>query len=314
MRHGDVSYVDEAGAPVKPEDVPLTPRGREQAAAARDALANVELDLVVASDLPRTLETAEIVAPGKHVELWPELAEWRGGRLDAIPPDELEAAFVGALQVKDEAQRFLGGESLGEALDRVHPALERLLARDWHTALAVLHGGVNRIVISYALSGDRTYFGTFEQAPGVHQRARRRRRRLDRPHGQLRPLRPAPPRPDDDDGAPLGAAAAVPRRARVAPRSRSRPRRRYAPRITVHFAHPLLVEPGRGECREPARGHARIHPVRDRVPEERRDVVLRLAEHRLRIDREVAARRVRGCCGGGSRRGRGRRGRASSEP
>ena len=67
--------------------------------------------------------------------------------------------------MRDEAQRFLGGESLGEALDRVHPALERLLARDWHTALAVLHGGVNRIVISYALSGDRTYFGTFEQAP-----------------------------------------------------------------------------------------------------------------------------------------------------
>ena len=41
MRHGDVSYVDEAGAPVKPEDVPLTARGREQAAAARDALASV---------------------------------------------------------------------------------------------------------------------------------------------------------------------------------------------------------------------------------------------------------------------------------
>jgi broad specificity phosphatase PhoE len=141
MRHGDVSYVDEAGAPVKPEDVPLTPRGREQAAAARDVLEDVTFDLVLASDLPRTLETAEIVAPGTHVELWPELAEWRGGRLDAIPPDELEAAFVGALQVKDEAQRFLGGESLGEALDRVHPALERLLARDWHTALAVLHGG-----------------------------------------------------------------------------------------------------------------------------------------------------------------------------
>ena len=145
--------------------MPLTPRGLEQAAAAREALAGVELDLVVASDLPRTAETAAIVAPGHEVERWPEFAEWRGGRLDAIPPEELEAAFVGALRVKDEAQRFLGGESLGEALDRVHPALDRLVARDWETALAVFHGGVNRIVISYALSGDRTYFGTFEQAP-----------------------------------------------------------------------------------------------------------------------------------------------------
>jgi broad specificity phosphatase PhoE len=165
MRHADVSYVDGAGQPVNPETVPLTPRGLEQAAAARDALAGVEFDLVVASDLPRTAETAAIVAPGYDPERWPDFAEWRGGRLDAIPPDELEEAFVGALRVKDEAKRFLGGESLGEALDRVHPALDKLVAREWETALAVFHGGVNRIVISYALSGDRTYFGTFEQAP-----------------------------------------------------------------------------------------------------------------------------------------------------
>ena len=165
LRHGDVSYVDEAGEPVQPETVPLTPRGREQAEAARRALEGVAFDLVIASDLPRTVETAELVAPGHEVERWPELGEWRGGRLDAIPPDELEAAFVGALLVRDEAQRFLGGESLGEALDRVHPAFERLVARRWDTALAVLHGGVNRILVSYALTGDRTYFGTFEQAP-----------------------------------------------------------------------------------------------------------------------------------------------------
>jgi len=165
MRHAEVSYVDETGRPIAPEQVPLTENGRAQAAAARDALVGVELDLVVASDLPRTVETAEIVAAGHEVERWPELAEWRGGRLDAIPPDELEGVFVGALRIKDESERFLGGESLGEALDRIHPALEQLLEREWHTALAVLHGGVNRIVISYALSGDRTYFGTFEQAP-----------------------------------------------------------------------------------------------------------------------------------------------------
>ena len=165
MRHAEVSYVDEAGAPVRPEDVPLTAAGRVQASAARDALAGVDLDLVVASDLPRTQETAELVAPGQVVEVWPELAEWRGGRLDAIPPEELERQFVGALRITDERDRFLGGESLGEALDRVHPAFERLLERRWDTARAVLHGGVNRILISYALTGDRTYFGTFEQAP-----------------------------------------------------------------------------------------------------------------------------------------------------
>ncbi len=165
MRHAEVAYVDEDGRPVAPEQVPLTPRGREQAEAARAALAGVELDLLVTSTLPRTVETAAIVVPDREPEQWPELAEWKGGRLDGLPREELERQFVGALRIRDESERFLGGESLGEALDRVHPALARLLARDWHTALAVLHGGVNRILLSHALSGDRTYFGTFEQAP-----------------------------------------------------------------------------------------------------------------------------------------------------
>ena len=79
MRHADVSYVDETGRPVSPEDVPLTARGVEQAEAARDALAGVELDLVVSSALPRTAETAAIVAPGHDVERLSEFSEWRGG-------------------------------------------------------------------------------------------------------------------------------------------------------------------------------------------------------------------------------------------
>jgi probable phosphoglycerate mutase len=161
MRHGEVSYVG-AG---DPEMVHLTDRGREQAGAAGRALADVGLDLVVTSGLPRTLETASLVAPATEPEQWPELDEWRGGRLDGLPRDELERLFVGALHVSGEEQRFLGGESLGEAFDRVLPALDRLCAREWETALAVLHGGVNRIVLSHALAGGRTYFGGFEQAP-----------------------------------------------------------------------------------------------------------------------------------------------------
>lgn len=161
MRHAEVSYVGERD----PEVVRLTERGLAQAAAAQRALANVELDLVVTSGLPRTVETAEIVAPGHELERWPGFAEWRGGRLDDVPRDELERIFVGALQIREEEARFLGGESLGEALDRVLPAFDELVARDWETALAVFHGGVNRILLSHALAGGRSYFGTFEQAP-----------------------------------------------------------------------------------------------------------------------------------------------------
>jgi broad specificity phosphatase PhoE len=161
MRHAEVSYVGERD----PEVVRLTERGLEQAAAARRALADVVFDLVVTSSLPRTAETAAVVAPGRKLEQWPDFAEWRGGRLDDIPPHELEQVFVGSLQTSDEGARFLGGESLGEALDRVLSAFDRLVGEKWETALAVFHGGVNRILISHALAGGRTYFGNFEQAP-----------------------------------------------------------------------------------------------------------------------------------------------------
>ena len=161
MRHAEVSYVGERD----PEVVRLTERGLEQAAAAHRALADLSFDLVVTSGLRRTVETAAVVVPEGEVEQWPAFAEWRGGRLDDVPADELEQLFVGSLQARDETARFLGGESLGEALDRVLPAFDELLAREWETALAVFHGGVNRIVLSHALAGGRTYFGTFEQAP-----------------------------------------------------------------------------------------------------------------------------------------------------
>ncbi len=161
MRHAEVSYVGERD----PEAVRLTPRGREQAAAAHRALEGVDFDLVVTSTLPRTVETVALVAPGREPEQWADFAEWRGGRLDDIPPEELEQIFTGSLTIRDEEARFLGGESLGEALDRVLPAFDRLVGREWETALAVFHGGVNRILISHALAGGRTYFGNFEQAP-----------------------------------------------------------------------------------------------------------------------------------------------------
>ena len=96
MRHGAVDYVDERGRPVPPDRVPLTAEGRAQAEAARELLAGVELDRVIASGLPRTMETAELVAPGREIERWPDLREIMGAKLSSIPAGQLEEAFVRA--------------------------------------------------------------------------------------------------------------------------------------------------------------------------------------------------------------------------
>jgi broad specificity phosphatase PhoE len=167
MRHGEVAYFDTDGRPLGVADVGLTGEGEEQARAAAKVFAGIAFDRVITSGLERTLATARIVAPGREPESWPDLRELEPGRLTEIPADDLEEAFLGSFRgVVPEETKFLGGETIGSLLDRVLPALGRLLSgSSWDVALAVLHGGVNRAILSYALTGERTFLGGFEQAP-----------------------------------------------------------------------------------------------------------------------------------------------------
>jgi probable phosphoglycerate mutase len=167
MRHAQVAYFED-GRPLQPDLVPLTDEGREQARAAAALLEGITFDRVVTSGLPRTLETARIVASSLEPETWPELREIESGRLSDIPEDEIEQAFIAAWRdVVPEDVRFLGGETIGSLLDRVLTAVDRLLADPgWDVLLAVLHGGVNRAILSYALTGRRALLGNLEQSPG----------------------------------------------------------------------------------------------------------------------------------------------------
>lgn len=174
MRHGSVTYFDSEGRPYLPESVPLNETGRMQASAAGVVFAQLSLkfDRVITSGLPRTVGTAQRVlaetSQDIEIEVWPELEEIRGGRLSAIPEETLRDAFVGAFEgMVAEDRQFLGGESIGELLDRVLPSLDRLLAdKSWETVLMVLHGGVNRAIVSRALTGQRFFLGNLSQAPG----------------------------------------------------------------------------------------------------------------------------------------------------
>jgi probable phosphoglycerate mutase len=175
MRHGAVDYYGPNGERLGSEDVPLNAVGRAQADAAGLAFAQqgVRFDLALCSGLPRTMETAArvLAACGQSrlaTEVDAGLAEIRSGTVDDIADHELEAAFTQVFTSTGNVQalRFLGGESIGELLDRVLPSFSALLARqDWSCLLLVLHGGVNRALLSRALSGERSFFGRFEQAP-----------------------------------------------------------------------------------------------------------------------------------------------------
>lgn len=174
MRHGSVTYFDSAGKPVLPEMVPLNEQGRLQATAAGRvfAEAGVRFDRVIVSGLPRTVETASrvLTKTGQQIDLehWPEFVEIRGGKLASIPDAELKDAFTGAFEgVPPEDKRFLGGETVGELMDRIHPGVDKLRAEpNWDTVLLVLHGGVNRAILSYALTGQRLFLGNLAQTAG----------------------------------------------------------------------------------------------------------------------------------------------------
>jgi len=177
MRHGAVDHFLPDGTALRPDRVRLSLAGAREAhaAGALFAACGVRFDRVVTSGLPHTVQTAQQVlracGAALPIEEDPALQEirGRGGRPAAPAPDLMEQAFLGAfLPGKNvEAQRFPGGESIGELLDRVLPAFGAWLARDdWRTLLLVLHSTVNRALLSTALVGERAFFGRMEQQPG----------------------------------------------------------------------------------------------------------------------------------------------------
>jgi broad specificity phosphatase PhoE len=175
MRHGDVTYFDDSGRAIDPETVPLNENGREQASAAGREFAaqQITFDRVIVSGLPRTIETAQRVlaetAQQIELEIEPAWEEIRGGKLGNIPLHDMEAAFLGVFDgIVPESTRFLDGETIGELFDRVLPALAALREdTSWDTVLLVLHGGVNRAILSHAITaGGRTFFGHLAQATG----------------------------------------------------------------------------------------------------------------------------------------------------
>jgi broad specificity phosphatase PhoE len=164
MRHAQVRYFEG----LHPNEVLLTDEGRRQAEAAAAALAEIPFDRVVTSGLARTEETARIVAPQLEPQACPELREIESGDLRGLAPEVVQEMMSTAFRgvVPPETQ-FLGGETIGALLDRVLPAVDELLAdEEWDVLLLVLHGAVNRAILSRAITEERVFLGGFEQSPG----------------------------------------------------------------------------------------------------------------------------------------------------
>ena len=156
-RHGETDW-NAAGRWQGQTDVPLNPRGREQA---RDLAARLRREAVAAvasSDLLRARSTAEIVAAelGLSVNhLDPGLRERRFGCFEGLTRDEVAARFpeAWARYLDDPGPAPPGGESREALLGRLLPAVAAAARLHAGPVLVVMHGGAMRALLAEHLVG-----------------------------------------------------------------------------------------------------------------------------------------------------------------
>lgn len=128
----------------------LSPKGRLQAEALRDRLARtgeVRADVLLASTMPRAVQTAAIIAPalgGLEIEQVEDLEERRPGECDGMTWDAYREAYRPEGWTFDIYEPLSpGGESFAQfqvrAATTLHQVAERLAGR---TIVVACHGGI----------------------------------------------------------------------------------------------------------------------------------------------------------------------------
>jgi broad specificity phosphatase PhoE len=147
IRHAQSTW-NAAGRWQGQADPPLSERGRRQAQALAEGLRGEGIELLVASDLRRAAETAEIVAQGLGlaVRLEPRLRELDAGAWSGLLRAEIAERDGEALRRfdgEDPEARAGGAESRADVKQRGSDALRAWLSAAGDQRLAVLsHEGV----------------------------------------------------------------------------------------------------------------------------------------------------------------------------
>lgn len=150
VRHGD-AHAGLHGTIAGPRGCSgLTELGRRQAELLRDHIARSgahRVDRLLASELPRAIETAEIIAPALGFDVVPrdcDLCEVHVGDADGTDWADYSSQF-GALDMEAEPTRVFapGGDSWDSFHERVDALMARLASdHAGDTVMAVCHAGV----------------------------------------------------------------------------------------------------------------------------------------------------------------------------
>jgi probable phosphoglycerate mutase len=141
VRHGETEW-SLSGQHTGRTDVPLTERGRAQAAALRRKLDGRRFRLVLSSPMSRALDTARLAGFGDRVQVEPDLQEWDYGEYEGRTTPEIREERPGwSIWTGDPP----GGESAAEVAARVDRVIARVRAADGD-ALLFAHGHILRVL------------------------------------------------------------------------------------------------------------------------------------------------------------------------
>lgn len=148
---------------------PLDENGRAQAAAAAERLRGVKLVAVYASPLPRTMETARIVAASHGLGVRPAegLIEVDYGRWTDRPLAQVaKTRLWPVIQQRPSQVTFPDGESIRAMQLRAVQAVEEIVARNPKgTVVAVSHADVIKALVSFYLGQPLDLFQRIHIAP-----------------------------------------------------------------------------------------------------------------------------------------------------
>lgn len=141
VRHGETEWAA-LGRHTGRTDIPLTDRGRAEAAAVARRLVGHRFAVVLSSPLSRALETAQLAGFGDVVETSDDLLEWDYGADEGLTTAEIRADRPGWTVWRD-------GPNAGETADEVGARVDRIIARvraGDGDALVFAHGHLLRVL------------------------------------------------------------------------------------------------------------------------------------------------------------------------
>ena len=148
IRHGE-SETNRAGLLTGWADVPLTDKGREDAALAKDLLRGIHFDKIYSSDLIRARSTAEIAIPGCEYEVSPMFREVNMGDIAGKPLGCVSASD--SALIREVGYSKFGGESKEEFTERVKGVMSLLESQNYENVAVFSHAGFLRYFVDIVL-------------------------------------------------------------------------------------------------------------------------------------------------------------------